>query len=188
MNDIAPEDFLSSLAAQRQRLLHHAGEVLLSGREATPAPDALDRLSQAFLTSIELIKAAESEIGESRRLAEQVRSERSRFRELFDRAPSALLLTARDTTIRLANHAAGALLGRSPSQLEGRELAGMMDPSQQRGLREYVDHVVTSGGAATWSFSIQAVDRGPVLVKAAVSLIDDTGFPGRSLYWAIATA
>jgi len=188
LNDPAPEDFVASLAAQRQRLLHHAGEVLLSGGAVTPPPEALDRLSQAFLTSIELIKAAEHEIGESRRLVEQARAERARFRSLFDFAPVALLVTTKDTTIRSANQAAGTLLGRDEAELLGRDLVGMIGRSQQRGFREYVEHVVRSGGAAAWSFSIQPADRPPIAVKASVNLIDDTILPSRNLYWAIATA
>jgi PAS domain S-box-containing protein len=188
VDDTVQEDFVDSLAAQRQRLLHHAGEVLLSGRAEAPDPEALDRLSHAFLASLELLKAAENEMRESRNLIEQARAERSRFRMLFDQAPAALLVTTRVTTIRSANRAAAVLLGREEQQLLGRDLVGMIGRSQQRGFREYVDHVISSGGATAWSFSIQPADRLPIVVKAAVALLDDPMVSSHCLYWSMGAA
>ena len=180
------QDFVQSLASQRQRLLHHASEVLLSGPDAAHRPEAVDRLSQAFMTAIELIKAAEAEIAEFRRLVEEGRAQRAKFEALFDSAPAALLVTTTDTTIRSANRAAASLLGRETSQLLGREIAGIVDRSQARGFREQLSHLVAAGGASRWSFSIQPHGKLPVVVTAAVSLFDDPVIGQRGLYWNLA--
>src|ERR1041385_5552191 len=145
MEKIEEQDFVATLASQRQRLLHHAGPVLLSGSTGEAPPDGLNRLSQAFMTAIELIKAAEAEIEASRRLILEARAQRSRFEVLFDRSPAALLVTTTDTTIRSANRAAGSLLGREPALLLGRELTSMIDRAQSRGFREHLSHMIAAG-------------------------------------------
>ena len=182
------QDFVTTLASQRTRLLHHAGDALLSAPANAPKPEQFDRLSQAFMTSIELIKAAETEMEQFKRLVAESRAQRARFEALFDLAPAALVVTTTDTTIRSANRAAGALLGRAPAELLGRDLTSMIDRSQTRGFREHLSHMIAAGQASRWSFSINPAGRLPMVVTAAVNLFDDPVIEQRNLYWTLAVA
>jgi PAS domain S-box-containing protein len=188
VNQSAPPQFIASLAMQRQRLTQHAGDALMSGPGGAVAPDAVDRLSQAFLSSLELIKATEEELREMHALLEETRSARARAELLFDRAPAALVLTTTDTTIRSANRAAAALLGRESSQLLGREVRAMVPASQRRGFKEQLAHVIAAGEASAWSFDIEPGNNVPMTVKAVVNVIDDPVGPQRSLFWSFSAS
>jgi len=183
----AEQDFLSLFAGERQRLIH-TGETLLASGGSALKTDTLGSLGVAFLKAMELMKAAEDRITESQRILEQTRADRSRYQFLFDRAPTALLITSSDTTIWSANRAAGALFGREVSQLVGRDITGMVDIEHLRWFRESLAQVVTSGDAGRWSFRLRPAGKTSFIATAGVRLIDDPMSAHRNLYWSLASS
>ena len=181
----AEQDFVTSLASHRQRLQLHVGEALGTPPGGTATSEALSRLAEGFRTAMELMKAAEERLAESHRILEQTRADRARFQYLFDRAPTALMITSSDTTIRSANRAASALLGRETSQLIGRDVTGMVHIDHLRVFRGHLAQVVSSGEAMRWSFLLRPAGRVPFLAHAAVRVVHDPMNTHRSLYWSL---
>lgn len=186
----AAPGFVTSFALQRQRLLHHVGSLLEGGESA--ANPAVTQLSQMVLTSLELLKVAEDELREEQRTSatRAVVQERriAHLAALFDHAPMALLLTATDTTIREANRAASALLGRTVHDLEGRRLSDMIPTAQRAGFKEQLAHAHELGAIASWSFNLELRRAVPSVVSATLSLIDDAAVGSRALYWSLRAA
>lgn len=184
--DTAKQDFLSSFAQQRQRLLHHAGPILT--QELTTAdPQVLTRLSQTLLTSLELLKVAEEKLAELRR--ENAASEESFERRLahasmmFELAPTPLLLTTSDSTIREVNRAAANLLGREPSALAGTPLLEFVPRDQQAKFRDQLALALELKQVNAWSFRLDVKRSAPVMVTTCLELIEDPGTGARALYW-----
>jgi PAS domain S-box-containing protein len=182
-------EFVSSFALQRQRLLHHADAIL--GGEP-PADPMVTQLSQTLLTSLELLKVAEEELRDERRtsatrsLVEERRI--AHLTALFEMAPTPLLLTTTDTTIREANQSAGALLGRNPPLLTGLQLSDMVPAPQRVGFREHLAHAIEIGTVAAWSFTLEVQRSFPTVMSASVRLIDDAAMGTRALYWSLRPA
>jgi PAS domain S-box-containing protein len=186
----ADQEFVASFALQRQRLLHHVGSMLAGS--STAADPAVTQMSQTLVTSLELLKVAEDELREERRTSAMLSLVQERriahLTALFELAPTALVLTGTDTSIREANPAATALLGRDMPSLAGRQLSEMVPASQRIGFREQLVQAMESGRVAAWSFTLEVQRAAPVVVTATVSLINDAAVGTRALYWNIRPA
>lgn len=182
-------DFVASFSAHRQTLLHHAAAILPTEGGAVPDASRLSKLSQTLLASLELLKVAEEELAEERRRNEASSSAAekriARLRVLFDRAPSALLLTATDTSIREVNRAAGAILNQDPHRLEGRSLQSLVPAAQAAAFRKELAQVIEMSSVAAWSFTLERRGNFPIPVTASVEVIDDEILGPRALYWNI---
>jgi PAS domain S-box-containing protein len=187
------QDFVTSFALQRQRLLHHVGG-LLDGSAGKALTDqaAITQLSQTLLSSFELLKVAEEELRDERRTNSLLQAAQDKrvghLEAMFDLAPAGLLLTAPDTTIRECNRAAGRFLGREPYHLVGSQLLEMIPRAEQRGFREQVTHLLEVGGTADWSFTLELHRTAPVVARCAVALITEVAVGARALYWSIGPA
>lgn len=189
----AEDNFVASFAMQRQRLLHEAGSVLCE----TPAPeksaDAIGKLSQMLVTALEVLKVAETEIVDERRRAASERASQQRRLDhldaMFNLAPTPLILTTADSTIRECNRAAASLFGVDQYRLAGKPIGDMVPRQLQAEFREQLALAVQVGSVAAWSFRInltRSVD--PIDVTAAVEVIDDAAVGTRALYWNIRPA
>lgn len=185
-------DFVASFALHRQRLVHHAASVIpLDGVEA-PDTEKVARLSQTLVASLELLKVAEEEVAEERRrnaVATEAATKRiAHLERLFDLAPSALLLTTMDTSIREANRAAGALLCQDTSRLEGKQLLSLVPATYAAAFRKELSQVVEMSSVAAWKFMLERRGNVPVTVTATVNVIDDAAVGARAMYWTIRAA
>lgn len=187
-----PEDFAASFAQQRQRLLRHAASLISPDGAVTTDPEALPKLSQLMLAALETLKVAEEELVDDRRRAAAARLATARrvaqLEVLFDLAPTALILTTADTSIRETNKAAASLLTRDAYKLEGKQLLNMIPRAQQALFREQLARVIEIGTVAAWSFTIERQADVPIPVTAAVEVIADVGIGARALYWNIRPA
>ena len=182
-------DFIASFSAQRQRLLHHVGAMLAPETANDANPNLLTGLSGMLASALEMLKVAEDELLESglRHAADLEARDRAIAQRgaLFERAPVALLVTATDTTIRECNRAAAGLLGLRADQARGKQLVAMA-PRQQSPFKEQVAHAIAMGSVAAWSFTLTPVRDIPIVVTAAIEVIDDEpALGGRVLYWTL---
>lgn len=75
------------------------------------------------------------------RAVEAVEAERERYRNLFELAPVAYLVTTADGVIREANRAAGALLGVDPPALAGEPLMRFVAEEQRRTITDLIQRI-----------------------------------------------
>lgn len=182
-------DFLASFAAQRQRILGHAAHVLNEHPDLAAVVDAADAprpLPSVLLASLEAMKVAEEELRRQFEIVESTRvtltSERDRFRNLFENAPAALMLTDPVGSIHEVNRAAAALLGRDAYHLERKPMPALVPPEERATFRHALGRIAITRGATDWRFTIQRQRDMPALVRAAVSIVADSRF-GSALYW-----
>ncbi len=127
------------------RKVRDAGKRLGRSLAATRLADARTKGSERadFLAAIEELRIADEELRvQSEALAvgsEALDRERLRFRELFDLAPDAYLITDQRGTICEANVAAGRLLGVVPKSLAGKSLPSFFDESARKRYRRRLD-------------------------------------------------
>ena len=182
-------DFVASFSVHRQKLLHHAAAILPAEGGAVPDAGRLSKLSQTLVASLELLKVAEEELAEERRRNEASSSAAEKriahLRMLFDRAPSALLLTTMDTSIREVNPAAGSILNQDPHRLEGKSLQSLVPAAQVAAFRKELAQVIEMSRVAAWSFTLERRGNLPIPVTASVDVIDDEALGTRALYWNI---
>lgn len=185
------DDFAASFAQQRQLLLHHAA-TLITPEGVAADSDALPKLSQMLLASLEVLKVAEEELVDDRRRAATTRLAHDRriaqLEVLFELAPTALILTTADTSIREMNKAGGTLFTRDAYKLEGKQLLTMIPRPQQALFKEQLSRVIEIGAVSAWSFVIERQADVPIAVTAAVEVIADAAIGARALYWNIRPA
>ena len=92
-----------------------------------------------------------------------LRAELAWYRELFEEAPDAYLVTSLDGTIELANRRAGELLEMPAGELAGRSLAGFLAEGEHPGFEE----------------TLQGLGRGTAVLQQAIRL---TLRPGRQVH------
>jgi PAS domain S-box-containing protein len=184
------DDFVASFSFQRQRLLSHAGTLLTaSPNEVAADSAAVSRLTQTLVASLEFLKVAEQEMVDERRRHATVEDAQTRqaahYQALFDLAPTPLLITTTDTSIRDLNAAAARLLGLEPSQVDGRQLSSMVPRAQAAAFKEQLGHMLEIGSVAAWSFTLDVQRNLPVVISATVEIINDPAVGARALYWNI---
>src|SRR3954469_14692306 len=198
LNEQAP-DFLATFTRQRQQLLHHAGAILAPAAErtatadmaaaATPslASDAAPKLTQLLVTSLEELKVAEEEMLEQHLEILSTRGELERmiayYRALFDFAPSALLLTTTEGSIRASNRAASSLLMRDTYHLEGKPIPAIVPREHRSEFRQQLARLSVTVGVSNWCFTVERPTDKPIKVTAAVHMIPAALSGSAALYW-----
>jgi PAS domain S-box-containing protein len=161
--------------AQRARAAVE-GEALL--------PEALEELS----TALEELRVTEEEIRVQReQLVEgrqSLEAERDGYRELFDLAPVAYLVTDRVGVITEANRRAASLLGIPQHFLVGRPLAMFVAGQDKQGLRDRLNQL---GGLefGSWQLHIQPRQCDPVQVVVSTSVARNQAGQVVGLRWAL---
>ena len=128
----------------RSNRLH---EQLQSLQEQVSTPDSISRRQvgealEALQTSLQELEVAEAELIQQHEALEEMQEaleiERHRYRELFELAPVAYLVTDGRGTIQTANPAACELLVRSAQALAGKPLPVLVRPQDRQFFRDMI--------------------------------------------------
>ena len=95
--------------------------------------------------------------------------ERRRFRELFDFAPDAYIITDLYGTIREANVAAGRLLGIDPKSLIGKPLPSFFEESARKQYPEHLDLLCDRDRLDDWEMWLHPRRGATARVSASIS-------------------
>lgn len=180
------QDTISPLALQRQRLLQHAATVI-DRDSSTVGPADIARLSQTLLAALELLKVADDQLSEERRTNATIQAAQDQrlahLDAMFALAPTPLVLTTGDTTIRQANVACARLLGIEAPTLTGMQLSDMIPRAELAAFRGQLALAIERGGVDAWSFTLQLRRTVPATMCATMQVIDDAALGARALYW-----
>ncbi|MFL5802535.1 MAG: ATP-binding protein [Roseiflexaceae bacterium] len=164
-------------------LKRHAGESLSPAAELLPS--AFEELQAAF----EELRVAQEEMLQQQRALlatrAQVEAEQQRYRDLFEFAPDAYLVTTASGMIREANRAAADLLGMPPPRLVGSPLALFVADYARRAFRNDVRRLRQATGPQRWELIMQAHGGAPFDAALTVAPIHDwSGIPA-GLRWMV---
>jgi PAS domain S-box-containing protein len=162
--------------------------MLVAGMNAaTPAdPAAIQRLLAEFDTIVEELQVTDEEVrvlnDQLTETHETLSADRDRYRDLFDRAPAAYLVTDRAGVIQEANQRAVSLLGVAQQFLIGRPLAMLVATEDRWTLRDPLNHPDGLDTGA-WQLRLQPRRREPVSAAASTSLVRDPAGNITGLRW-----
>ena len=112
-------------------------------------------------------------------------AERERYRDLFDNAPLAYLVTDEDGVVGRANVAAGDLLGSSPRHLVGKPLSSFVHPDDRDAFLARLSAL--RAGAAPAGQTVRVLPRPagtpPRVADLTVARFKDPDTLGRGLRW-----
>jgi PAS domain S-box-containing protein len=111
-------------------------------------------------------RAQNEELGANR---QEVDRERRQYRELFDFAPDAYLVTDVYGTIRDANIASGRLLGVEARFLTGKQLPSFFDENGRREYRHQLDHLCDFDRLDDWQIVLRPRHRERVVVSVSIT-------------------
>ena len=189
LNPTAPSDFVAVLAQQRQRLLHHAGTLLTPDDPSRLPTENVPKITQCLATSLEELKVAEEELFDQHLKNEATRAEQERrisyFKALFHHAPTPLVLTTTDGSIRATNAAASALVMRDAYRLEGKPLTALVPAESRSEFRRQLSLVAQTGGVSNWCFTLLRHADSPIRVQASIELLPAEIVGARAFYWHI---
>src|SRR5215471_1104111 len=133
-------------------------------------------LDELLLTTEELSAAEEELRTQNERLQEAhiaLFEERERYRELFEQAPVAYIVTDRHGTIKSANRAAARLLMCRSDRLRGKPIVVFARDASRRRLRRAFGTLGANGDSLAMTFSLRD-RRGRVRrVEATASVMRD---------------
>jgi PAS domain S-box-containing protein len=156
------------------------------GQRARRPPDLADALA-----ALESLAAEHEELrGQAARQEaayEEAQAQLLRYRELFEFAPDAYLVTDLTGNIREANHAASRLLNLRKEFLRGTPLPFVVDPAERR---QFYSALAQLGGlevGAVQEWEVRLVPRNGLPVEAALTVTVDADAAGRpaGLRWLV---
>ena len=96
-------------------------------------------------------------------------NERLRYRELFDFAPDAYLVTDMKGVIREANVAAGRMLSVEPRLLAGKPLPNFFDQQGRKEYRHQLDRICDFDRLDDWEITLQPRQGEPIAVSISIA-------------------
>src|SRR5205085_12198855 len=96
-------------------------------------------------------------------------SDRVRYRELFDSAPDAYLVTDMNGNIREANVAAGRMLSVEPRLLAGKRLPTSFDEHGRKEYRQQLDRICDFDRLDDWEIAVQPRRGEPIAVSVSIA-------------------
>jgi PAS domain S-box-containing protein len=178
------DEFARQIETARWRvagLERRAGESLVSATDLLPS--ALEELQVAF----EELRIAEEEIHQQNHellaARERIEDEHRRYRELFDFAPDAYIVTTTNGTIREANHAAAALFGMPQNALVGTPLAMFVADYARRAFRHDMNQLQRREGTQQWEARMQPHGRAAFDAAITVAPIHNLSGKLEGLRW-----
>ena len=99
----------------------------------------------------------------------ELRKAIERYRDLFNTAPDAYLITDMRGTISEANLAAGRLFGVDPRLLTGKPLPSFFDEAGRRGYRKQLDRICDLDRLDDWEILIQPRKGDPIPVSVTIA-------------------
>ncbi|HEX6627967.1 MAG TPA: PAS domain-containing sensor histidine kinase [Gemmatimonadaceae bacterium] len=109
--------------------------------------------------------------------------ERIRYRELFDHAPDAYLVTDVNGTIRDANRAAGRLLGVESRFLPGKSIQAFFEEAGQNQYRQQLDRLCHSDRVDDWDVWLTSRNRPRTPVAISLSRATSRAESGTTYRW-----
>lgn len=167
-------DFIAGI----QPLLHHAGR-----GHGSPS-ELLEETVEELQVAVEELRVAEEDACAAMVTADRERRESLRFRDAFDAAPAALLLTDRHGSVMRANARAAALLGTELGQLEGKPLAVYVEADGSRAFRRLLLQMARAVGPRTQTLVLHPRRGPPLEAEATTWPIAEAG--ERVLAWSLA--
>ena len=167
---------------RRVRDAAHRGE-----RSTAASAPPVDEREAELLAAIEELRIAEEELHvqneelvASRRAIDR---ERARYRELFDFAPDAYVVTDVHGTIREANLAAGRLFGVEPRFLPGKPIQAFFEEGSRSQYRKQLDQLCHSDSIDEWEIWITPRSKQRVPVAVSLSRAADQSETKTSYRW-----
>ena len=144
----------------------------LTTTEIADAPVRRDE-REDLISALEELRLADEELRAQREALaasnDALDQERRRFRELFDFAPDAYLITDLYGTIREANFAAGRLLGLEPKFLVGKPLPSFFEESARKQYPEQLDQLCDRDRLDDWEMWLHPRRGTMARVSASIS-------------------
>jgi PAS domain-containing protein len=167
-----------------RRALRRAGQ-----RTHGTATEELTLLSRAFAGTLGRLDRAAEELRVQNEALFAARMELETasafFCDLFERAPSAYLVTSPDTRIRYANEAACSILRRRKNALAGKPLICFVPLEDRSDFRTAVIRAGSAAAVSQWPISLFPTGASRKLqCRACVRVVADAR-PDRALYWNI---
>ena len=144
-------------------------------RKSPPSPDgpAESEREGELLAAIEELRVADEELriqnDELLAARRSLERDQARYRELYNFAPDAYIVTDTHATIREANLAAGRLLGAEPQFLKGKPLTGFFAEADRQLYRHQLDQLCHSDRIDNWEIWIQPHSRPRVPVSISLT-------------------
>jgi PAS domain-containing protein len=183
-------EFAEALRERYQEVRRAAPAILhpAAGDSSPAAADSLCRASRLFEATLHDLGAAAEELQEQNDALFEARTEleaQGRFyRELFDLAPAACLVTTRAGRITHANHAATYLLGHPLNALVGKLMVQFVVPEERSAFRSALVRV--HDAPSVEEFPIRLACRGAPAVDCRVRVSGRReGHHVRSLQWMV---
>jgi len=108
-----------------------------------------------------------------------------RYKDLFEHAPAAYVVTSIDGAIRQANPAALALLETSDRAIVGRSLAFFVPEGQRRIFREKIAALLQATMPEEWVISMCSWEGTPIEARLTASMLRGTSGRPLALHWLI---
>lgn len=150
---------------------------------------AQDEVVEELQASLEELRISQDElIRQNESLAEmqqRINIERMRYRELFDLAPEAIILSDADGIIREGNQEAANLLGVRQRYLAGKPLAVFLNLSHRKELRESLSHLAGGTDRECWKTELVARNHNVTPVEITVAHVKQRPGLEQALCWII---
>ncbi len=151
-----------------------------------------DQDSSALEDSMKELRVAEEELrrqgDELLEWREAVEVERDRYRELFDFASDAYLMTDSAGLIREANRAAGELLGVPPHFLRGKRIANFLPIEDRSVFRAGMHRLLLAGRRGEWPARFQPRTGGEIAAMIDAEAVRDRDDQPVGIRWMIRVA
>ncbi len=139
--------------------------------------------------TVEELQVAEEELRQQAEELEQSRAvideQRRRYRDLFDFAPAAYLVTDPAGIIREANRATGHLLNVEPRFLTGKPVANFIAIEDRPSFRQAVARLDRTGPSQEWGYRLVPRLEGPFEATLQVAVSRDWTGAVEALLWSV---
>ena len=150
---------------------------------ATSPPRPTARETKLIAALEEMRVADDALVVQNERLSVGIDRERMRYRELFDLAPDAYLVTDVHGTIREANLAAGQLLGVERKFLVGKSIQLFFEDGARREYRHQLDQLCDSDRGEEWEIWLTPRNRQRTPVAVSLGRARNNDYAKDSYRW-----
>ena len=156
-------DFADALFKQRRRSEKVVRLALNRAKAQSPVPvNELNDVSRALDSALNVVEHAVEELRMQNDALFAARTEvedaYAQFRDFFEFAPAAYVVTAPDTRVRYANHAACSLLGLRRNGLAGQLLISCVPLEHRAAFRSALMRSLSPGTVSDWPATLLSKD------------------------------
>jgi PAS domain S-box-containing protein len=150
--------------------------------------EALEQLSVALEEMLIAETAVRQQNDDLSAMQALLDEERRRYRDLFDFAPEAYIVTDLGGNIEELNRAATTMLGWRQKGLVGKPLTSYVDPAERREFRQQLAELATIPRIAAWPVRLRTASGGSVQASVTVDAVRESERSVASLRWLIRDA